>query len=413
MCWAVLERLAGKNVRTALIQNPMLSELDILRSILMDLAARPSAEDSPSKSDESGPDVFDSSWLHRMDRKQLLDCLNAFLAERARRDEFTVLIIDESQNLSVNMLEQLRLLSNLETDKKKLLQIIFVGQLELDKKLRRPELRQLNQRISVRFETKHLSGKDAEKYIRHRLIIAGGAPKLKFGRGAFKAIYEYSKGYPRAINLICDRALLVGYDERSFVITKRMVRKAVLSLKGKEEGFLHTLSDWMRRTIPVTGAVMFLIGASLFFAWENGWVTLAKDSVPVPPAVYSLPINASKEPPTPAVTAVSTPKPEMAVTEAKQLPHEANATTPSALEKHGEKKYLLQVHSFLKEEKANPAMRQLLDEGQSSYVQYEINSEGRGWYVVYAGPFDDLGTVRETVAALKKRYSVEPIIRVR
>jgi general secretion pathway protein A len=422
LCWAILEKLKRKNVRTALIQNPMLSETDILRPILMDLGVRPSAEDNPSTTDESNLGAFDSSWLDQMDKKQLLDRLNAFLLEKAQRDEFTILIIDESQNLSVKMLEELRLLSNLETAKRKLLQIIFVGQPELDEKLKRPELRQLNSRISVRFETKRLDAKDTEKYILHRLIMAGGAPKLQFGHGAIRAVYEYSRGYPRLINLVCDRALLAGYGERSFLITKKMIRNAAMSIEGKEDIILHPLSNWMRKVIPIAGTAILLIVLSLLFAWKNGLITLAKDSAPAPPAAYSEPMKAAMELPVsvatpPVSTPVSTPKPETAATEekpaTKQLPLETVATTPAIPEKHGEKLYVLQVHSFLTEDKANPAMKELKNEGQLSYLQYEINSEGKGWYVVYVGPFNNLGAARKTLDEIQKRYGVEPIIRIR
>jgi len=185
-----------------------------------------------------------------MGKKELIDQLNIFLADMAQQDVFAVLIIDESQNLSLEMLEQLRLLSNLETAKKKLLQIIFAGQLELDQKLKSPALRQLNQRISVRFETKTLSLEDTERYIRHRLAMAGGAPKLRFGRGFFRSVWRNSRGYPRLINLICDRALLAGYSERSLVITRKLIRKSVLSLKGKEDVMSSRLPGWLRWGIP-------------------------------------------------------------------------------------------------------------------------------------------------------------------
>ena len=163
LCWALLDRLARKNIRTALIQNPMLSETDILRSILQDLGVRPEEGSSDSDAeDKASLEVFNTNWLQGMNKKQLLDKLNLFLAARAQEDVFTVLIVDEAQNIPTTLLEQLRLLSNLETAKKKLLQIIFVGQLELDKKLKMSSMRQLNQRISVRFETKTLSKADTE-----------------------------------------------------------------------------------------------------------------------------------------------------------------------------------------------------------------------------------------------------------
>jgi general secretion pathway protein A len=201
--------------------------------------------------------------MQGMTKKQLLDRLNMFLAARAEEDVFTVLIVDEAQNIPTTLLEQLRLLSNLETAKKKLLQIIFVGQLELDQKLKTSSLRQLNQRISVRFETKTLSPIDTEHYIRHRLAVAGASSRLQFGSGAFKAIWRHSKGYPRLINLICDRALLAGYTERSPVITRKLVRKAAASLKGKDIETTQTTAEWnwARRLMPYFVAVIVLIAA--------------------------------------------------------------------------------------------------------------------------------------------------------
>ena len=150
----------------------MLSETDILKSILQDLGVRPKESEilpDIADTDDTPQQVFSTDWMKGMNKKPLLDRPNMFLAARAQENVFTVLIVDEAQNLSMTLLEQLRLLSNLETAKKKLLQIIFVGQLELDQKLKSASLRQLNQRISVRFETKTLSREDTERYIRHRL----------------------------------------------------------------------------------------------------------------------------------------------------------------------------------------------------------------------------------------------------
>jgi general secretion pathway protein A len=271
LCWALLERLARKDICTALIQNPILSEIDILKSILQDLGVRPEAAQAlpdAGIAKDAPQEVFDTDWMRGMTKKQLLDRLNMFLATRAQENVFTVLIVDEAQNLSMDLLEQLRLLSNLETAKKKLLQIIFVGQLELDRKLQSHSLRQLNQRISIRFETKALSPEDTERYIRHRLAMAGGAPRLRFGVGAFKSIWRHSKGYPRLINLICDRALLAGYSERSGVITRKLVRRAALGLQGKEDNksslSLILPHGWMRRLVPFLITAFLLLTALLF-----------------------------------------------------------------------------------------------------------------------------------------------------
>jgi general secretion pathway protein A len=269
LCWALLEKLARKNIRTALIQNPMLSETDILRSILQDLGIRPEEHaPDPAGQEDTPREVFDSEWMQGLNKKQLLDKLNLFLAARAQEDVFTVLIVDEAQNLPANLLEQLRLLSNLETAKKKLLQIIFVGQLELDAKLKTPSLRQLNQRISVRFENKALSRADTENYIRHRLAVAGASSRLRFASGAFKAVWHYSRGYPRMINLICDRALLAGYMNRSPVITRNLVRRAAMGLKGEDAEPIF-MPGLLRKMIPYFVPAIILLSILFFMVYRG------------------------------------------------------------------------------------------------------------------------------------------------
>lgn len=270
LCWALLERLQRKDICTALIQNPMLSETDILKAILQDLGVRPEKPPSPDgeEGEEKPLSVFDTSWMDGMNKKQLIDRLNMFLARRAEENVFTVLIIDEAQNIPMTLLEQLRLLSNLETAKKKLLQIIFVGQLELDQKLKSSAMRQLNQRISVRFETKPLSKEDTERYIRHRIAAAGGAPRLRFGTGFFNAVWRYSRGYPRLINLICDRALLIGYTERSLVITRGMARRAANALQGREDNGPRISSGWIRRAATFVFPAILLLSIIFFMVYK-------------------------------------------------------------------------------------------------------------------------------------------------
>jgi general secretion pathway protein A len=269
LSWALLERLARKKICTALIQNPMLSEIDILRTILQDLGVRP---EGAGKSN-----VFDTEWMQSLDKKQLLDRLNKFLLERVQDDIFTVLIIDEAQNMPATLLEQLRLISNFETAKKKLLQIIFIGQLELNQKLKLSSMRQLNQRISVRFETKTLSLEDTENYIRHRLAIAEATSKLRFGIGVFKAVWRYSKGYPRLINLTCDRALLAGYMDRSLVITRNHIKKAVLGLQGKSEDESGLFGKWVRKKAVWSIPIVVLLIAVFFWVYRGSAINLVNN----------------------------------------------------------------------------------------------------------------------------------------
>jgi general secretion pathway protein A len=275
LCWALLEKLEKMNVCTALVLNPMVSATDVLKLILLDLGVRPKGRDG-EPIDPSH--LFDTSWMAGMGQVELVERLNTFLIQMARKGLFTVVIIDEAQRLSIETLEQLRLLSNLETANQKLLQIIFVGQAELERTLKKPELRQLNQRISVRLATQPLSRKDTGAYIRHRLRVAWAIPRLRFKKRAFKVVHRLSRGYPRVINMICDRALYYAFQRESYIVTPKMVRRSFKSIKklDRSRGPI-----WIRRLILLAaGLILTLLGLILFLMWKN--VIPAKASVSSP-----------------------------------------------------------------------------------------------------------------------------------
>jgi general secretion pathway protein A len=207
----LLERL-DKNVKTAVIFNSFLTEEELLESILLDFGF-------PSKG---------------RTKKERIDALNKLLIYLLSHGKNAVLIIDEAQNLSIPVLEQIRMLSNLETAKEKLLQIILLGQLELDQKLRSNELKQLNQRIAIRHHLLPLTQKETESYMYQRLLVAGSQGSITFSKSALGEIYKFSKGSPRLINLLCDRALLGGFVEQTYHIDKGIIKKAKDSLFGKE-----------------------------------------------------------------------------------------------------------------------------------------------------------------------------------
>jgi general secretion pathway protein A len=145
-----------------------------------------------------------------------------------------VLFIDEAQDLSDEMLEEVRLLSNLETDDRKLLQIVLLGQPELRERLERPELRQLRQRITVRYHLGPIDPEETEAYILHRLSVAGSHGRPAFTPRAVRTIHRCSRGVPRLINAICDKSLLAGYVEGRDLLGWRQVRRAVRDLEGHE-----------------------------------------------------------------------------------------------------------------------------------------------------------------------------------
>jgi general secretion pathway protein A len=164
--------------------------------------------------------------------KDHVDALHRFLLEAREKGRDVVLLIDEAQDLSSEVLEQIRLISNLETDTEKLIQIVLMGQSELQEMLSRRELRQLAQRVTAQYHLSPLSRPETEDYVAHRLRVAGGEGKVSFTPGALAAVHQRSGGVPRLINLICDRALLAGYVQGVRVVDASMVRRAAREVKG-------------------------------------------------------------------------------------------------------------------------------------------------------------------------------------
>ncbi len=210
LCRALLEEL-GDGYRTALILNPMMNRDQLLWLLLSELGLDPGPDDS----------------ILRLTR------LNEYLLDQVGHGHDVVLLIDEAQDLSRELLEQVRLLSNLETDQCKLLQIVLVGQPELRDLLDQRDLRQLRQRITVRYHLRPLSSRETEAYIQHRLHVAGANSRPEFSRAALWWIHRYSGGVPRLVNALCDKALLAGYVSGSDYLTAKHVRRARHELEGQ------------------------------------------------------------------------------------------------------------------------------------------------------------------------------------
>ena len=184
-------------------------------------------------------------------KAEYLLALNRFLIERLSRNEKTLLIIDEAQTLSSAMLEEVRLLSNLETPSSKLLQIMLVGQPELNHVLARPELRQLRQRIVLRHQLRPFDEKDLGAYIDERLTLAGYTGKGIFKRSALKEIFDVTGGVPRVVNIVCDSALLAGYARGKTLLGSDVIREVArdLQLSG-EVGEFSAATPEAERSIP-------------------------------------------------------------------------------------------------------------------------------------------------------------------
>jgi general secretion pathway protein A len=211
LCRALMEKL-GDGFSTALILNPTLSEAQFLRSMLQEFG------------------VLDIKG----DKLRLRDRLNEFLLNETASGRDAVLIVDEAQHMSLDALEQVRLLSNLETDRQKLLQIVLAGQPELAKKLADPRLRQLSQRVMVRYHLSALGSQDTSRYIAHRLRMAGSEGRPEFERSAVGRIHERSRGIPRLVNAISDLSMLAAYSEKTDRVLDAHVDRAMSELKGIE-----------------------------------------------------------------------------------------------------------------------------------------------------------------------------------
>ncbi|TXS90220.1 AAA family ATPase [Parahaliea maris] len=267
----------------AIILNPALNALELLASVCDELGIDYAGEGSSLKS--------------------LTDKLHAFLLENHARGRKTVLLIDEAQHLDFDVLEQIRLLTNLETNSEKLLQIVLIGQPELASLLQRPELRQLNQRITARYNLQPLNPDETHAYIRHRLQVAGlTADRELFPRGAVRAIHQRTRGIPRLINVLCDRALLGAYGQNKGRVDRAMVATAAREVMG-EEGGLGPGFPW-RRAIAVFVVLAVASGLAL---WQ--WAPLPGESPPAveKPVTLATPASPAAAPVQSAVAPVQAP----------------------------------------------------------------------------------------------------------
>ena len=245
VCRCFLEQIPAQ-CNVAYIFNPKLTVGELLRSVCEEfhVAIAPGASGT-------------------LTVKECIDPLNAFLLRTHAAGQNNVLIIDEAQNLEAEVLEQLRLLTNLETNERKLLQIVLIGQPELKDMLRRPELEQLAQRVIARFHLDALTESETAQYIAHRLAVAGHTGALPFDRAALRRVHALSRGVPRRINLLCGRALLGAYAEGRSIVQPATVNKAArevfdapgkLAWPGKFSG-----ARWV---LPVGGLALVLLAVA-------------------------------------------------------------------------------------------------------------------------------------------------------
>jgi len=285
----LLNQLNEENYRTALIVNPCLTGVELLRSICHEFG-------------------LDSASEYAND---LLVEINKFLLQETAEGRTVVLVIDESQNLQPEVLEQIRLISNLETEDDKLIQIVLAGQPELSTLLERPELRQLNQRIAVRYRLKSMSTIETSAYIRHRMQVAGETGGVSFTLFAYRLIYLYTRGVPRMINILCDRSLLVGYGDERRRITGGIVTRAIRELLNVPQGKRLSVAFTALFAVVITMVALFFV----FSAMKPGKQNSESNSSPGSSVVTVItsahtpkPVDRSKPTPSPAQTRPTDPR---------------------------------------------------------------------------------------------------------
>ncbi len=249
LCRSLLEQVP-EGVEVALVLNPKQTSLELVASICDELKV---SYPTPAQS-----------------LKVLIDHLNRHLLDIHAEGRRTVVIIDEAQNLSIDVLEQVRLLTNLETTTRKLLQILLIGQPELQGMMAKPELRQLGQRVTARYHLTPLDRDETVAYIEHRLEVAGCNRPL-FTKGTLRLIHRLSGGIPRLINTICDRALLGAYGRKRTMVDRNLVRKAAAELMGKKVRLRSPgLTGWLLALL-----ILVMLGAGWLYSHnsEEWWVS--------------------------------------------------------------------------------------------------------------------------------------------
>ncbi|MCW5650727.1 MAG: AAA family ATPase [Ramlibacter sp.] len=292
VCRCLLEQIPA-HCNVAYIFNPKLTVIELLQTVCDEfhIAVPPGAATA----------------------KDFIDPLNAHLLRTHAAGQSNVLIIDEAQNLSADVLEQLRLLTNLETNERKLLQIVLIGQPELRSLLARPDLEQLAQRVIARFHLDALSETETTQYITHRLAVAGHAGALPFDARALRRVYQLTRGVPRRINLLCGRALLGAYAEQRGQVNRRVVDKAAAEVFGAAPPAPRRVAPWAAGAagLVVAGLVAggaWWFGASPSRLQASGPDPLANPTLSLKPA-RAMASPASSPNPTPSAAASAAPGP--------------------------------------------------------------------------------------------------------
>jgi general secretion pathway protein A len=389
LCRALLEEFHEARTFLSVILDPCLTVDDLLYQVLTDFGLISRAE---GRRDAN---------VSEATRHQLVSTLHQFLASLIPLNAHAVIMIDEAQHLDPTVLEQIRLLSNFETDEAKLLQIVLVGQPDLDDLLRRPDMAQLNQRVARRFELHGLSGHEVTDYIARRLSVAsevggegpGGQPTVAlFTPAAIRAIETISSGIPRLVNIVCDRALETACERQARTIDSQDVIGAATKLKLPVPAALNTLKTLKALNVPMASAAMAAAALVLLaiagVLWSaRGRQTAGQPStaqtatVPPPPPPSSVePGTGAAAPATPAAGRGSTSAPAAGTSGAGMPPGAAAGSAPA----DASGGYRIAVAAFRTSKRAIDVASDIAAKGLPVSTRADATGE---WYQVVVGPF--------------------------
>jgi len=397
MCRAFIER-RDENIEVAYIFKPELSPEELLKKI---------------NSEFSISDATD-------DVKELIDALNSFLMQKKVEGKKVVLFIDDAQNLKEDALEQVRLLSNLETTRDKLLQIVLVGKPRLADMLGSHALRQIGQRVSVSYHINPLTYEETCAYIYHRMSIASQGMRVQFEASALKRIYKFSSGIPRMINIACDKSLFSAYRLNHKHITGEIAKTAILDLTGRSGwrwfGFLNR-----RRALLVAaggGLLLILMMVALFTRQADRQAVAVKAEVkpaavkqPAKPKADPLPNKTTK--PAEKVNRASVPEvPETEEPAVKPAVMTTSGPVPEKVSQPAAKMtHSVQVGAFRNRKLAQKRVGTLKEKGYPAGILPVTDSKARAWYTVRIGDYPSRDVARQHAEAFTSREKMESAVR--
>jgi general secretion pathway protein A len=386
LCRAFVDSMAAE-ASTAFLSSPLPTSKDLLRRMNLQLGIPAEGESA----------------------KELIDALNEYLMQQRLAGRNVAVFIDDAQTLAPEVLEQVRLISNLETTRDKLIQIVLIGEAELMKMLDSRELRQMGQRVSVCYEVGPLAAEETAAYIQHRLSLASAGPPARFDPDAVRLIFRYSRGNPRRVNIACSAALAAAFKARQKGVSAAIAQAVIQHLEQQEAGSKGVSSGGRKRVWAVAAALGLVLAATaaVFTFRPTG----------EQPALQAEAVSALAPPadvPEPAADALPAaapiPEPASAAGAPPTGPVEEKSSSPSA-SVSSRMTHSVQVGAFLYPENAQQAAAQLSAKGYSAKILQMTDSKGRAWHAVRIGDHPSRQAAQAQADDFSRRERIKSIVR--